>query len=74
MRHYLTQPEWVAIAAHRLQFRWRSISPEQLEEVAAELWQDEHLSGLEPARAVDTGLTPLQTAPARLSLGPWHSA
>lgn len=58
MQH-LTQPEWVAIAAHRLQYRWRSINPGQLEDVATELWKDEHLSGLDPAQAVDTWLTPI---------------
>ena len=63
MHHQLTQPEWVAIAAHRLHYRWRSINPGQLEDVAAELWKDEHLSGLEPARAVDTWLTPILTPP-----------
>ena len=38
----------------------------QLEDVASELWQDKHLSGLEPARAVDTWLSPIvpQSAPA----------
>ena len=61
--HHLTQPEWVAIAAHRLQYRWRSINTGQLEDVAAELWRDEHLSGLEPAVAVDTWLTPILTPP-----------
>ena len=55
----LSQLEWVAIAAHRLHYRWRSINPAQLDEVAAELWKDEHLRGLEPARAVDTWLTPI---------------
>jgi hypothetical protein len=64
MHHQLTQPEWVAIAAHRLHYRWRSINPVQLEDVAAELWKDEHLSSLEPARAVDAWLTPILPPPA----------
>ena len=55
----LSQPEWVAIAAHRLHYRWRSIDPAQLDEVAAELWKDKHLRSLEPACAVDTWLTPI---------------
>ena len=57
--HHLTQSEWVAIAAHRLQYRWRSISPGQLEDVAVELWEDELLSRLEPATAIDTWLAPI---------------
>ena len=62
MQH-LTQPEWVAIAAHRLQYRWCSINPGQPEGVATELWKDEHLSGLDPAQAVDTWLTPILPPP-----------
>jgi hypothetical protein len=42
-----------------MQYRWRSIDPSQLEDVAAELWEDEHLCGLDPAQAVDTWLTPI---------------
>lgn len=57
--HHLTEPEWVAIAAHRLHHRWRSINPGQLDEVAAELWQDRELRRLDPARAVDAWLTPI---------------
>lgn len=58
----LSEPEWVAIAAHRLHYRWRSVHPDQLDEVAAELWRDEHLRGLEPVQAVDTWLTPILTS------------
>jgi hypothetical protein len=65
MHHHLTEPEWIAIAAHRLHYRWRSINPTQLEDVAAELWRDETLSQLEPDRAVDTWLTPVLTPPVR---------
>ncbi len=62
--HHLSQPEWVAIAAHRLQFRWRSIDPGQLEDVAAELWNDAQLVHLDPKQAVDVWLTPILTPPA----------
>ena len=41
VRCNITQPEWIAIAAHRLQYRWRSINLGQLEDVAAELWRGE---------------------------------
>lgn len=53
-RHY-----WVAVAAHRLQFRWRTVAPEQLEELADTLWHDDELRDLEPERAVDRWLRPV---------------
>ena len=61
MHHQLTRPDWIAIAAHRLQYRWRSINPGQLEEVAAEIWNDEQLSVLDPAEAIDAWLAPIYT-------------
>ena len=48
--HHLTEAQWIAIAAHRLQHRWRSINPGQLDDLAADLWQDEQLRALDPAR------------------------
>jgi len=51
--HHLTEAQWIAIAAHRLQHRWRSINPGQLDDLAADLWRDEQLRALEPANAVD---------------------
>lgn len=65
--HNLTQPQWVAIAAHRLQFRWRSINPGQLEELAADLWCDAALRELEPADAIDEWLAPIATEHVKLS-------
>ena len=59
--HQLTETQWIAIAAHRLQHRWRSINPGQLDDLAAELWRDEELRSLEPEHAVDTWLTPVWT-------------
>ena len=61
MTQPLSQPEWGALAAHRLHSRWRSINPRQLDELDLDLWKDEHLRGLEPAQAVDTWLTPILT-------------
>jgi hypothetical protein len=55
----LTRGQWIAIAAHRLQHRWRSINPGQLDEVAAELWQDEYLKSLDPSTAIDEWLMPI---------------
>ena len=57
--HHLTEAQWIAIAAHRLQHRWRSINPGQLDDLAADLWRDEYLRSLDPSKAVDQWLTPL---------------
>ena len=57
--HQLAQPDWIAIAAHRLQHRWRSINPGQLDDVASELWNDTRLRELEPVAAVDVWLAPI---------------
>ena len=59
--HQLTETQWIAIAAHRLQHRWRSINPGQLDDLAAGLWRDEELRSLEPEHVVDTWLTPVWT-------------
>lgn len=42
---------WIAACAHRLQRQWRTVDPEQLEELAADLWRDERLRALEPTEA-----------------------
>jgi hypothetical protein len=42
---------WIAACAHRLQRQWRTVDPEQLEEVAAELWRDARLREMAPADA-----------------------
>ena len=57
--HPLSEAQWVAIAAHRLQYRWRSIDPGQLDELAAELWRDPALRALEPTIAIDAWLSPV---------------
>ena len=51
---------WVAACAHELQRRWRTVEPEQLEEVACELWQDEHLGVMPPAEAAAQWLRPIE--------------
>ena len=61
--HRISQPEWALIAAHRLQLRWRSFDPGQRKDVVAELWNDPHLTNLDPERAVDAWLTPIFTLP-----------
>lgn len=54
-------PEWVAIAARCLQRRWRSIDPEQLDDLAADLWRDERLRVMRPSDAVDAWLAPISS-------------
>ena len=54
---------WIAVCAHRLQFRWRTVAPEQLDEVAAELWADERLRGLPPDAAAVAWLGPVMPTP-----------
>ena len=65
--HHLTEAQWIAIAAHRLQHSWRSINPGQLDDLAADPWRDEQLRALEPVQAIDHWLAPIWTAdvPAR---------
>ncbi len=47
---------WIAACSHRLQRRWRTVAPEQLEEVAETLWADERLRALDPDIAADEWL------------------
>jgi len=50
---------WIAACAHQLQRQWRTVDPEQLEEVAADLWRDERLRSMAPAMAAVAWLQPL---------------
>jgi len=50
---------WIAACAHSLQRQWRTVEPEQLEEVAADLWRDERLRMLAPREAAATWLEPV---------------
>lgn len=61
----LSQQEWVVIASHHLTHRWRHVDPQQLDEVAAELYCDESLRRLAPDEAACVWLAPLDMAPAR---------
>ncbi|MBS0448551.1 MAG: hypothetical protein JSR59_21730 [Proteobacteria bacterium] len=56
--------QWIAIAAHRLHHRWRTVGPDQLDEIAAELWERPGFRGMEPERAADAWLAPLETEQA----------
>jgi len=50
---------WIAVCAHRLQRQWRTVDPEQLDEVAGDLWNDERLRQLPPADAAVDWLRPV---------------
>lgn len=51
---------WIAACAHRLQRQWRTVDPEQLEEVAGDLWGAETLRSLGPVEAAREWLKPLE--------------
>jgi hypothetical protein len=50
MQH-LEANEWTARCAKRLQQQWRSVEPEQLNEVAAQLWRERVWRELPPEMA-----------------------
>lgn len=47
---------WIAACSHGLQRRWRTVAPEQLEELAKTLLADEHLRSLDLDVAADEWL------------------
>jgi hypothetical protein len=51
---------WIAACAHALQRHWRTVDPEQLEELACDLWRDERLRGMAPNDAARTWLEPVK--------------
>jgi hypothetical protein len=53
------QSTWIAACAHRLQRQWPRADPDQLEDVAAELWRDKRLRALEPTAAAEHWLQPV---------------
>lgn len=55
---------WIAACAHRLQQQWRTVDPDQLEELAGDLWRDERLRSMLPAEAARAWLEPLASGPA----------
>ena len=50
---------WIDACAHRLQRQWRTVDPEQLEQVAADLWADPLLRLMSPAEAAVEWLRPV---------------
>ena len=60
----LPAPDWIAIAAHALAYRFPHVPPDQLAEVAADLHRHGPLHALAPADAVALWLQPLDGAQA----------
>ena len=56
-----TSQIWIAACAHELQRRWRTVEPQQLEEVAADLWRCDWLRVLPPDQAAMEWLRPVTT-------------
>ena len=50
---------WIDACAHRLQRRWKTIDPLELETLAANLWRDERLRAMAPAQAAIDWLRPV---------------
>ena len=55
----LTAEIWIAACAHRLQQRWRTVDPPDLEAVADQLWHDNHLRAMSPTEAATERLKPV---------------
>ncbi len=55
----MPETEWIAACAHGLQKHWRTVDPEELEAVAAELSHDQHLRVMRPADAAVEWLKPV---------------
>ena len=55
----LPQNVWIAACAHELAKRWRTIDPEQLEDVAEGLSHDDRLRAMPPADAAVEWLRPI---------------
>lgn len=58
------ETEWIAACAHGLHRHWRTVDPEELEAVAAELSHDQHLRAMRPTDAAVEWLKPVTLAPA----------
>lgn len=50
---------WIAACAHRLQQRWHTVDPLELEDVARELRRDERLRSMPPEEAAEAWLKPI---------------
>lgn len=59
----MNRETWIACCAHRLHYKWRSLPPEQLDEAAAELWDEEKLREMPPEAAAAAWLGPITDVP-----------
>ncbi|VTU30001.1 hypothetical protein E5CHR_02925 [Variovorax sp. PBL-E5] len=59
----MDRPDWIAACAHALQCRWRTVDPEVLEDVAADLWAMESMRILPPLVAARDWLEPVTPPP-----------
>ena len=55
----LLPTQWIALCAQRLSVRWHSVDPEQLEEVAVDIWKDARFRAMSPAEAAAVWLAPI---------------
>lgn len=55
----MERDDWIGLCAHRLQRQWRTVDPEVLEDVAADLWADSRWRALPPAFAAVEWLQPV---------------
>lgn len=53
---------WVAACAHHLQRRWRTVDPDQLEDLAADLARDPRLRAMAPDEAALKWLEPVASS------------
>jgi hypothetical protein len=61
----MERDDWIAVCAHQLQRQWRTVDPDQLDEVAADLWRDPRLRAMAPAEAAVAWLAPVAPSPRR---------
>lgn len=55
----LRPTEWIIKCAERLHDRWHTVEPAQLEEVAVDIWKNDHLRSMGPEAAAAFWLTPV---------------
>jgi hypothetical protein len=62
MEHPTSASEWIGTVAERLQRQWPTIDPARLDDLAADLWQDQRLRALRPELAADDWLRPVSVS------------
>jgi len=58
-QHEIPTDMWIYYCAKRLKLHWRTVDPEQLEELAADLAKDDRLRSLSPQAAAALFLEPV---------------